>query len=154
MLDEEARAFLEVHRAAVRGIAAKDYPQAVIEDWAPLPVTENRVARFLENPDDEIRIVAEGEGEIVGVGALVLENAELRACYVAPTAGRMGVGTALVREIEEIARRHGLGGLWLDSSLTAEPFYRALGYVAQGRGEHSLRSGRRMACVKMKKSFR
>jgi putative acetyltransferase len=50
---EHARSFLEVHRAAVRGIAAKDYPTEVIEEWAPLPVTEPSIERFLSNPDDE-----------------------------------------------------------------------------------------------------
>jgi putative acetyltransferase len=36
MRSEDARAFLDVHHAAVRGIAAKDYPLAVIEAWAPM----------------------------------------------------------------------------------------------------------------------
>lgn len=58
MRPADARAFLEVHHAAVRGLAAKDYPQAVIEDWAPLPLTDKVVERFLLNPDNEIRLVA------------------------------------------------------------------------------------------------
>ena len=153
MRDGDARSFLEVHHAAVRGIASKDYPQTVIEDWAPLPITEKRVSRFLTNPDNEVRLVAEIEGEIVGIGAFVLEKNELRACYVAPNAFRIGVGSALVREIEEVARRHGLDRLQMDSSVTAEPFYRALGYTVSERGEHVLGSGQRMACVKMEKSL-
>jgi len=100
---EDARAFLEVHHAAVRGIAAKDYPPEVIEDWAPIPVTEKSIERFLTNPDDEVRLVAEIDGKIVGVGALILAKCEFRACYVAPEAARSGVGSALVREIERIA---------------------------------------------------
>ena len=50
MLTEDARTFLEVHHAAVRGIAAKDYSLEVVEDWAPIPVTERDVERFLANP--------------------------------------------------------------------------------------------------------
>ena len=42
-------------------------------------------------------------GEPVGIGAVVLRNSELRAYYVAPSADRRGVGTALVEEIERIA---------------------------------------------------
>ena len=79
------------------------------------------------NHDDEIRLVAELDGELVGIGALVLADSELRACYVVPAAARKGVGSALVAEIERIARQHGLTHLELLSSLTAEPFYRALG---------------------------
>jgi putative acetyltransferase len=153
MRPDDARAFLEVHHAAVRGLAAKDYPQAVIEDWAPLPVTDKAVERFLLNPDNEIRLVAEHDGEIVGIGALVVEKAELRACYVASEASRKGVGSALVREIERIAQEHGLGSLELDSSVTAEPFYLAHGYGVRERGEHILRSGQAMACVKMVKNL-
>jgi putative acetyltransferase len=151
MRPEDARRFLEVHRAAVRGIAAKDYPTEVIEDWAGLPVTEQSIERFLSNPDDEIRLVAETDGVIVGIGCLVAAQCELRACYVAPQAARSGVGSALVREIERIARSRGLTYLEMDSSVTAEPFYLYHGYTSLERGEHVLGSGRRMACVKMKK---
>ena len=56
-----------------------------------------------------------------------------------------------MREIEEIARNHGLAFLQLDSSVTAEPFYRALGYEVRERGEHVLSSEQRMACVRMEK---
>lgn len=39
MLNDDAAAFLQVHHAAVRGIAAKDYSPEVVEDWAPMPIT-------------------------------------------------------------------------------------------------------------------
>jgi putative acetyltransferase len=151
MLKEDARVFLEVLHAAVRGIAAKDYPPEVVEDWAPLPVTEESVERVLANPDGEIRLVAEIDDVIVGIGSLVVANRELRACYVAPAAARKGVGSALIREIEHIARDHGLAYLQLDSSVTAEAFYLHHGYSVGQRGEHTLRSGRSMACIKMEK---
>jgi putative acetyltransferase len=154
MLDDDARTFLEVHHSAVRGIAAKDYPAEVVTDWAPIPVTNKSVEQLLTNPDGEIRLVAEIDGRIVGIAALVAANCELRACYVKPEAARKGVGSALVREIERIARDQGLAYLRLDSSVTAEPFYSHHGYCVLQRGEHVLNSGRRMACIKMKKSLR
>ena len=151
MLNDDAAAFLQVHHAAVRGIAAGDYPPEVVEDWAPMPITDQSIARFLANPDGELRLVAETEGRIVGIGALVLARSELRACYVAPQAARSGVGSALVHALERIARDNGLAHLQMDSSVTAEPFYLAHGYTVRGRGEHALSSGRRMACVRMEK---
>jgi hypothetical protein len=33
MRDDDARVFLDVHHAAVRHIAARDYPPEVIEAW-------------------------------------------------------------------------------------------------------------------------
>lgn len=153
MGDKDARSFLEVQRAAVRGIAARDYPPAVIEHWAPLPITEEAIAEVRANPENEIRILAEINSEIVGMGSIVPARNELRACYVAPGAARRGVGSALIREIERIAREHGLTWLDLDVSMTSEPFYAALGYEALERGEHILGSGQRMACVKMRKEL-
>jgi putative acetyltransferase len=81
----------------------------------------------------------------------VAKNHEVRACYVEPEAGRRGVGSALLQEIEREAHQRGLKFLEADSSLTAEPFYAAQGYLVLGRGEHVLHSGQRMACVKMRK---
>jgi putative acetyltransferase len=153
MRREDARRFLEVHHVAVRGLAAKDYPWAVIRDWAPLPITDTAIERFLANADKEIRLVAEMEGEIVGIGALVLDPAELRACYVLPSATRQGVGSAIVRAVERIARKQRVASLHLVASVNSEPFYAALGYKVRKRGEHVLQSGRRMACVRMWKVF-
>lgn len=147
----DALAFLEVHRAAVRGTAAKDYPADVIDAWAPIPLTPQNIERVNTNPDGEIRIIAELDGTVVAIGAIVPAIAELRACYVRPDASRMGVGSALVAELESMACRQGLSELSLDSSLTAEPFYLRRGYRVIGPGEHIFRSGFRMACVKMHK---
>jgi putative acetyltransferase len=151
MRSEDARRFLEIQRESVRGIAARDYPSAVIEAWAPLPITDEVVARFLSNADDEIRLIAEFDGQPAGIGALVLGNSELRACYVVPSAARRGVGTAIVAEIERIAREHGLVYLRLESSLTAEPFYAALGYRVESRGELMIAPGVPMDAMTMSK---
>jgi putative acetyltransferase len=151
MRAEDARSFLAVHHAAVRGIAAKDYPPTVIEHWAPVPITEKHVDRFRANPEDEVRILAEINGKIVGLGAIVLGKNELRACYVLPSAVRKGVGSALVREIEQMALEHGLQWLECDASLTFVPFYAVLGYEVRERGEQVLGSGQRMQCMKMRK---
>jgi putative acetyltransferase len=153
MRSADARAFLEVHHAAVRGTAVVDYPLNVIEAWAPTPVTNEAVKQVRSNRDNEYRFIGEIDREIVGIGALVLESSELRACYVAPAAGRKGIGSALVHEIERAARERGLSMLELDSSITAEAFYRKHGYEERERSEHILQNGRRMACIKMRKSL-
>jgi putative acetyltransferase len=153
MRSKDARSFLEVHHAAVRGIAADDYPPAVIEAWAPMPVTEDAIKLVLANSDREFRLIAESSGRIVGMGAAVFEKVELRACYVAPDAGRKGVGSALVKAIERTARDRGAPRLELDSSVTAEFFYQTLGYEAIKRVDHVLSNGQRMACIRMRKQL-
>ncbi len=118
-----------------------------------MPVTEDAIESVLANSDKEFRLIAEIAGRAVGIGAAVFENFELRACYVAPDAGGKGVGSALVKEIERAARELRTPRLELDSSVTAESFYRILGYEVVERGEHVLGNGQRMACVKMRKEL-
>ena len=146
----EAPTFFEIHSRSVRGLAAAHYPHQVIEAWAG-PFNEER---FLANPDKEIRLIADLDGQAVGFAALVLAPAELRACYVVPEAARNGIGTALVREIERIAIQSGIERLDLLSSVNAEPFYAALGYESTEATHHVLGSGQIMAAVKMSKVLR
>ncbi len=70
---EDARAFLEVHHAAVRGLASKDYSLEVIEAWAPMPITAQHVKAVQSNPDGEYRLVAEIDGRLVGIGCIVAD---------------------------------------------------------------------------------
>lgn len=149
---DDAEAFFRVHHAAVRGIAAKDYPPEVIENWAPR-IDDAALAKFLANPDGEHRVIAETSGTAVGIGSIVVAKCELRACYVAPDAARQGVGSEIVRQLEELARQHNLPFLQLVSSITAEAFYESLGYLSLGRDQHTLSSGVPMACVKMRKEL-
>jgi putative acetyltransferase len=151
MRSADSRAFLEAHHAAVRGAAVADYPLAVIEARAPMPVTEEACEQARANRENEYRLIAEIDGQVVGIGALAVESCELRACYVAPSAGRRGIGSALVHEIESVRRERGLSMLKLDSSITAEAFYREQGYEVCEPSEHVLHNGQRMACIKMRK---
>ena len=123
----------------------------MVDAWAPVLVSDAALEQFQVNPDDEIRLMADLGGETVGLGVLEPNGSELRACYVLPGFARRGVGTALVKEIEHLARARGLTHLHLESSLTAEPFYGALGYDIVERTEHVLRSGVAMAAVRMMK---
>jgi putative acetyltransferase len=130
-----------------------DYPPEVVNAWAPLPIIDEHVEKVRANPDGEYRLVAEIGGPVVGIGVLVAKNNGLRACYVAPEASRKGVASALIRELEQEARKQNLTVLEVDSSVTAESFYPAHGYEVRERGKHILNNGQPMACVKMRKNL-
>lgn len=149
---DDAEAIVAVHYAAVHGTAAADYDEETCRSWSP-PVDGERLAayRHSEAAEGWLSMVAVSSGRVVGFAMIVPDMSELRAVYVAPDVGRRGIGARLLREAESLARAHGLCALRLDSSLTAERFYAAHGYVSQGRAEHTLRSGVRMACVPMRK---
>jgi putative acetyltransferase len=150
--DGEARTFLEIVGSAIRGLASGHYTPAAIDGWVP-SLTEESIRAFVRNDDQEIRLIAEIDGQPVGIGALIVGHSELRACYVTPAAARRGCGSALVREIERLARTHGLTRLDLAASLNAEPFYSSHGYQVRERSEVSLRNGHRLSAVWMWKNL-
>jgi GNAT superfamily N-acetyltransferase len=96
------------------------------------------VADFIEHydPRRERCWIAERDGETVG-SVFVIKNAEregvaqLRMLYVEPAARGLGIGSRLVRECTEFARRTGYKSivLWTNSVLvSARRIYEAEGY--------------------------
>ena len=150
---DDAWIALDIHARSVHGLAAAHYPPDVVAAWA-VPPTDANIRTFLDNVDGETRVLAELDGRPVGLGALVVARSELRACYVVPEAAGKGVGTALVTEIERLAREIGLERLELLASVNAEPFYASLGYETHGHTQHVLRTGHAMAAVRMAKRLR
>ena len=150
--DDEIGLYLDIHERAIRGLAGTHYSQEDLEGWV-VPPTEENLRRLALNGDHEIRLVAELDGSPVGIGALVLEESDLRAVYVSPEGARQGCGSALVQEIERIARAHGVPRLTLHASLNAERFYANLGYSVLERTEVALPNGHRMAVVRMGKDL-
>jgi putative acetyltransferase len=145
----------EVLFQAVRRTAAPFYPPEVIEGWARAP-DEGRVDEIREAilGGDELCLVAERAGRVVGFGSVIPASGELRAVYVHPDAGRSGVGSALLRGLEALAAARGLSALHMDASLNAEAFYSSHGYQVVARALHQMAGGGQMACVKMRKSLR
>ncbi len=97
--------------------------------------------------------VAEIENKIVGFGELAPQENELRAVYVHPDHGRKGIGGQLMQALDQAARDLGMPELKMDASINAEAFYTRHGFEVVERGEHTLRNGLKMACVKMRKSL-
>lgn len=150
--DDEGRIYLDIVNSAIRGLAVSHYSPDVIAGWV-VPVTDESVRDLMLNPDHEIRLIAELDGKPIAIGALLVERSELRACYVSPHAARQGCGSALVREIERLARESGLTHLELAASVNAEPFYAVHGYEVRERSEVVHRNGHRMPAVWMTKSL-
>ena len=97
----EERRDLEIVNTAIRGLASRHYPPSAIAGWLE-PETDDNVRDLIANADREIRLIAELDGVPSGIGALVVERSELRACYVSPGATRRGCGRLLVVEIERM----------------------------------------------------
>jgi putative acetyltransferase len=148
---EDARGILEAHYSAVHETAAGDYPLEVLSAWST-PVTPERIYHYLKHAlPNETTVVADVNGRIAGFGSIVESNNELRAVYVSAEFGRQAIGSAILRELERLAKERGCSELRMDSSLTAASFYADHGYDETGRGEHRLSNGAKMACVRMRK---
>jgi putative acetyltransferase len=153
---EDALAIIDAHRDAVRGTAVGYYSREIIEEWAPIVASQERVNGFAQmiRSGEEVVVVAVGpSGNIVGFGSIVPKNDELRAVYVRLEYGRKGIGRAILQRLEELARKAGLKELSMDASINAESFYNANGFTSEGYGDHTMSSGGRMACVRMRKTL-
>ncbi|RZJ09102.1 MAG: GNAT family N-acetyltransferase [Acidovorax sp.] len=66
------------------------------------------------------------------VGFALLAGPTLALCYVVPEALHQGMGRALLWEAEAHARQAGVAALQLESTRTAEAFYRRNGFEPSG----------------------
>ena len=152
---EEWESILKIHRRAIHEIACADYPPAILNLWGN-PLSQDKISQEMANFDRKseqgiFTIVAEINGTIAGFGEVIPKENLLLAVYINPDFKRQGVGTAIVLELEEIAKKQGADFLQMDASLTAENFYISCGYQVIERGFHTVSSTEKMACVKMKK---
>jgi GNAT superfamily N-acetyltransferase len=123
----DAKAVSNVIRTTMRISNAADYPmerlQPLIDYFSPA-----KVEQFSHERDC---LVAEEEGAIIGTAAL--EGDELVTFFVDPQHQGRGIGSALLKAIETIARHHGRRELKVDASLTGTAFYERHGYERTGR---------------------
>ena len=131
---EDAAAVSAVIEAALRQTSAADYSPAVIEHlvhtFRPDSVRALMARRLC--------FVAVVDGRIAGTASL--EGNGVRSVFVTPAMHRRGIGRRLMAEVERAARERSLTVLVVRSSIGAEPFYAALGFVAVG--EDRLGNGR------------
>jgi predicted N-acetyltransferase YhbS len=118
----DAVAISHVIVRALQETNAKDYsPEiiaSVVANFSP-----ERISRLLA---ERVVLVAISGIEILGTASL--QGPTIRTVFVRPDAQGRGIGAALMKEIEQVARQHGLTRLTVPSSVTAEPFYQKLGF--------------------------
>lgn len=117
----------EIHRvqvAAVRGLPGGTQGKEANEKW--LATREPSV--YAATMADELFVVAEADGRLLGWGALNVDKREITNVFVDPPHHRHGVGTAIIRTLEDRAREAGLDSVQLRATGTAIDFYLATGY--------------------------
>jgi len=104
----------------VRTINRKDYTQEQVEAWAP-------DVELFSVYEESYAFVADFHGKIIGFGNLT-SNGYLHRLYVHKDFQGQGVGSLLLRAIEEKARELGLSKMTTEASLTAKPFFLSQGW--------------------------
>ena len=150
----DAQGILKTHSAAVHRTASRGYASDILTAWAA-PLDADNVRRMADiiASQSELVLVSAIGSKIAGFGSIVPKNGELRAIYVHPDFGRECVGSRILAALEDLARQHRLAELTMDASLNAEAFYLRHGFVVVELGDHTLTTGARMRCVKMRKAL-
>jgi len=150
---EDTLGILNARYSAIHRLGAKFYSDEVCSKWGS-PITEIQVEKFKKSILNETNItfVAEFNSKIIGFSRLSLPDT-VSAVYVDFDHMRFGVGAHLLKKLEDYAVENRVKALKLDSSLSAEAFYRKHGYSVVGRGTHTLSSGAEMESIFMEKSL-
>jgi putative acetyltransferase len=115
--------------ASIEELAADDYSVEQRAAW--MSVADDEV-EFGKRLASKLTLVATMDGAPVGFASL--EGTELiDLLYVLPSAAGHGVGTLLCDALEKLAAARGGKKLTVDSSDTAEVFFKKRGYVPQSR---------------------
>jgi GNAT superfamily N-acetyltransferase len=110
---------------------------------APTAVLEREYVRTIGalDPQERILLVAEQDGEAVGMAQLVRSQAsnarhraEIRRVAVASSARGAGIGRRLMAAVEDAARAREISLLWLTThaGTGASSFYASIGYTLLG----------------------
>jgi putative acetyltransferase len=152
----DAAAICDAHGDSILMVASADYPSDVIADWAASSSPERVTSQIAEGvpffiavqslPHQEDRILGFASHSTAGDGHHI-------AVYVRGTAARQGVGRAVYALAEAHARTQGATEIVVESATGAVPFWTTMGFESLGASEHQLRSGRAMACMRMRKTL-
>lgn len=119
----DATAISRVITAALRESNAQDYPPEIInqieQHFSPANILNFLTQRqvYVAIIDDHVVATASLDGDVV------------RSVFVDPAFQRKGVGQCLMSALESVALANGVRQLRVPSSITAEGFYRALGFT-------------------------
>ena len=122
----DAAAVSDVIRQTMRVTNSQDYSMQILAPLVEYFSPEN----VLLLSKERICLVAEIENRVVGTVAL--EDSELCAFFVHPDFQRKGVGTNLIKAIEDIAAKNKVEIIKFASSLSAVSFYEKIGYRKNG----------------------
>jgi putative acetyltransferase len=145
---DDASAIMRVHRDSILSLGLEFYNRTEVESWAAGLVPERYVEAMNEGGETFIVAVAVA-GDLVGFCSF--KDDELKGLYIAPTAARRGVGSALLRQAEAAIAAAGHRRIHIGAALSGQAFYERHGYRIVDRHGRKARGGLVIAVLAMEK---
>ena len=125
---DDAAAACETMRRSITELCVADHKNdpSILARWLANKTPENFLA-WIARPDNHLLVAVEGDA-MLAVGC-VTDAGEITLNYVSPDARFCGISRAMLKALEEHARKRGNVRCRLTSTGTARRFYRAAGYV-------------------------
>lgn len=120
----DAEAISHVIIQSLKKVNAKDYSESVINSVIKNFSTEQIATKMKLR---KIFVITEKD-QIIGTASL--EGNMVRTVFVLPSKQGKKSGALLMHYLEEVARKENISCLTVSSSITAEGFYRKIGYNA------------------------
>ncbi len=123
--ESDATFLAAIYFNTIHHINIKDYSPDQVNAWAPK--TSIEIERWLKKWEKLPPIVAVMDNNIVGFAEFE-KNGHIDCFYCHHEYQRCGVGSALLKEIEQRARRDNINKIFAEVSITAKPFFEAHGF--------------------------
>lgn len=143
-------ALSKLMQETIRTVNNPDYTPEQIDIWCG-KASEEHLKELHENAT---RYIAEVDRQIVGFGDIERDNpSEIGLLYVHHQHIRTGVGSALLKQLETIAKLNGIQSLSVNASITAKPFFEAKGFAVTEERQREV-DGTSFKVYRMEKRYR
>jgi putative acetyltransferase len=123
----DERELWELFFNTIRNVNIQDYSKAQVSAWAPVDLDINFITQKFREIDP---FVAIREGKIVGY-ADIQPDGYIDHFYCHHEFQRQGVGSMLFAILEKEARENGIVEMFSNVSITARPFFEAMGFSVE-----------------------
>jgi len=145
--ERDAAELARLHRGTIRHVNSRDYSPAQIKAW----VGRTSAAKFRRSHQIHIRFVAVEKSKIIGFADFG-KDGSFGGLYVHKEFVGKGVGTKLIKKIEEMGKKSGVNVFEFLSTKTAKHFYERNGYLCSGKKMHRM-CKEKLLVYKMRKTI-
>jgi putative acetyltransferase len=143
----DAAELARLHRGTIRHVNSSDYSPAQIKAWAG----RTSAAKFRRHHQTHIRFVATEQGKIIGFADFG-KDGSFGGLYVHKDFVGQGVGTKLIKKLEEMGKKSGVKVFEFLSTKTAKHFYERKGYLCLGKKMYRV-GDQKLLVYKMRKTL-